>query len=91
LPSPLATGLGALSGRFVPGNVPSAEASFFELVLGQLGIPYAWDPFPPAESVDPYNLSRPFRLLVPASRAEEASAAIREAKDAPIEWEDMEP
>ena len=89
--APIAGGVGAVSARLTPGNMPNMATRFIELVLDQLGIPHVWDPFAPEESVDPYNLSRPFRLMVPSSMAEEASRAIREATNAPIEWEDLEP
>lgn len=77
-----------VDGPSIPGAVPVVEANFAILVLDQLGIPHVWDPFPPEMSSDPYNLSRPFRLLVPASMAERAREAIHEAASAPIEWDD---
>ncbi len=88
-PAALANGIGAAAGRYVPGSMPSFEANFAQLVLDQLGIPYAWDPFAPEKSTDPYMMARPFKLLVPASMAEEAAAAIAEAASAQIQWEDL--
>ncbi len=90
LPSALANGLGSLRGSFVPGAVPNVEANFAQVVLTQMGIPHAWDPFDPELSSDPYNLSRPFRLLAPESMAAEAIAALAEAASAEIEWEGID-
>lgn len=89
MPAAEANAIGMARGAHIPGAVPNVEANFVQLVLEQLGIPYAWDPFAPERSSDPYGLSRPFELLVPASMAEEARAAIREAASAPIQWDDL--
>jgi|GEM_PF-214729 len=67
---------------------PNFDASFAELVLEQAGIPHVWDPFPPEKSTDPYGFTRHFRLMVPASMAEEAARTLAEAADAPIDWSD---
>lgn len=88
-PEPLLGGHAAVSGRQIPGAAPSVEATFAQLVLEQLGIPFVWDPFAPEMSTDPYGLARPFALLVPESMAEEARVAIEEASNADIQWEDL--
>lgn len=89
MPAAMANGLAALGGVHVPGAVPNVEANFAQLVLEQLGIPYAWDPFAPERSSDPYGMSRPFELLVPSSMAREARTALEEASSAPIQWDDV--
>lgn len=90
IPAALANGLGALKGSFIPGAVPNFDASFAQVVLTQLRIPHAWDPFDPELSSDPYNMSRPFRLLVPESMAAEASEALNEAASAQIVWDGID-
>lgn len=90
IPTALTNGLGALKGSFIPGSVPNFDASFAQVVLTQLRIPHAWDPFDPALSSDPYNMSRPFRLLVPESMATEASEALSEAASAEIVWDGVD-
>ncbi len=68
----------------------SLDASFAEVILAQDGVPFAWDPYPPEEGTDPYNLSRPFRLLVPASMAEHARRLLDDAAQAPFDWSEAE-
>lgn len=66
----------------------NVDASFAQMVLDQIGVPYEWDPFSPEQASDPYGLSRRFRMMVPASMAAEAQRAITEASSAPIDWSD---
>ncbi len=86
MPSAFANGLGAMSGSHKPAAVPSPESGFVDVVLEQAGIPHEWDPFPPDLTSDPYNLSRPFVVKVPASMREDAERAIAEAVAAPVDW-----
>ncbi|NTW28782.1 MAG: 2-amino-4-hydroxy-6-hydroxymethyldihydropteridine diphosphokinase [Coriobacteriia bacterium] len=41
-------------------------------VLEEAGIPYAWDPYEPEMTMDPFGLPRTFRLLVPEADADAA-------------------
>jgi len=41
-------------------------------VLDEAGIPFAWDPYEPESSMDPFGMGATFRLLVPAVDAERA-------------------
>jgi len=72
------------------GGVPKVEASFVEMVLNQEGISYAWDPFPPAQTSDPYGFKRRFSIKVPASLAQRAARIVTDALEAPIDWSDVE-
>ncbi len=72
------------------GLTPDVDAGFCVLILDQLGIPHAWDPFEPGMGSDPYGFVRPFKLLVPASMAAEARRSIEEAVSAPWSWDDIE-
>lgn len=62
------------------GLTYAMELRFDAAVLEQEGIPYAWDPRPPAEEYNLYLMPRMYRLLVPAQMAERARellAAVR--------------
>lgn len=62
------------------GLTYATELRFDAAVLEQEGIPYAWDPLPPAEEYNLYLMPRTYRLLVPASvagHARELLAAVR--------------
>ncbi|MDH4139154.1 MAG: 2-amino-4-hydroxy-6-hydroxymethyldihydropteridine diphosphokinase [Coriobacteriia bacterium] len=72
--------------RPLQGRNPEPAAGFAALLLEQEGIPFAWDPFPPDQASDPYGFQRRFRLMVPASMAQEARRLIEEASSAPIDW-----
>lgn len=76
---------GGLAALPVVGSVPPADAGFIEVVLTQEGIPFTWDPYSPGEVANPYNLTRPYRLLVPASMAPDAKRIIDEATEAPFD------
>ena len=72
------------------GRRPCVDASFAQMVLGQVDIPFTWDPFPPEQSSDPYGFGRRFHLKVPASMANEAQTALKEASEAPIDWSEID-
>lgn len=65
-------------------DVAGFTAALATASLDAAEIPHAWDPYPP-ELMPSFRIAygavdRPFRLLVPASRLEEAQAALAEAK-----------
>ncbi len=74
------------SSRFnVSGGLTYAtELRFDAAVLEQEGIPYAWDPLPPAEEYNLYLMPRTYRLLVPAPMAEHARATLAAVRSASI-------
>ncbi|MDZ4177886.1 MAG: 2-amino-4-hydroxy-6-hydroxymethyldihydropteridine diphosphokinase [Coriobacteriia bacterium] len=76
--------LGGMSGQV--GMAGQVDGSFAEMVLGQEGIEFAWDPFRPGDGSDPYGFSRRFRLLVPAPLAERARKLLEAAAAAPVDW-----
>lgn len=49
-----------------------AHLQFRREVLDEAGIPFAWDPYEPESSMDPFGMGATFRLLVPAVDAERA-------------------
>ncbi len=61
-----------------------SSAAIVTAPLAAAGIPFAWDPYPPEEmpSFRPYYgvFDRPFSLMVPASRAEEARQVLDAAR-----------
>lgn len=71
------------------GGVPQIESNFIQTVLEQEGILFAWDPFPPDQSADPYGFKRRHSLKVPASIGERASRVIDEAMNAPVDWDEV--
>ncbi|MHB1135349.1 MAG: 2-amino-4-hydroxy-6-hydroxymethyldihydropteridine diphosphokinase [Coriobacteriia bacterium] len=54
------------------GLTYATELRFDAAILEQEGIPYAWDPLPPAEEYNLYLMPRLYRLLVPAPMAGQA-------------------
>ncbi|MBE0476590.1 MAG: 2-amino-4-hydroxy-6-hydroxymethyldihydropteridine diphosphokinase [Coriobacteriia bacterium] len=64
-------------GRLDTGESPLA---FKESVLRDEGIPYAYDPHPPAGGFNPWGLGAQIKLKVPASEYERAVEAIRGAE-----------
>lgn len=70
------------------GLTYAAELRFDAAVLEQEGIPYAWDPVPPAEEYNLYLMSRVYRLLVPEPLAARARALLARVRSAPIVPED---
>lgn len=68
---------------------PDAGVIFIQMVLDQEEIPWAWDPFPPEDSSNPWGLPARFKLMVPASMLPQAARAIAEARSAPPDWEEM--
>jgi hypothetical protein len=81
----------ARSGSSVLGAAqPNVGASFVKVVLEQEGIPFAWDPFPPEQTSDPYGFGRRFTLRVPASMEADARRFLEEAATASIDWSDAD-
>lgn len=76
--------LGGMSGQV--GMAGQVDGSFAEMILGQEGIEFAWDPFRPGQGSDPYGFSRRFRLLVPAPLAVRARKLLEETAAAPVDW-----
>jgi 2-amino-4-hydroxy-6-hydroxymethyldihydropteridine diphosphokinase len=76
--------LGGMSGQV--GMAGQIDGSFAEMILGQEGIEFAWDPFRPGEGSDPYGFSRRFRLLVPTPLAAKARKLLEETAAAPVDW-----
>jgi 2-amino-4-hydroxy-6-hydroxymethyldihydropteridine diphosphokinase len=66
------------------GLTYAAELRFDASVLEQEGIPYAWDPVPPAEEYNLYLMSRVYRLLVPEPLAAQARTLLARVRSAPI-------
>ncbi|MDY0340351.1 MAG: 2-amino-4-hydroxy-6-hydroxymethyldihydropteridine diphosphokinase [Coriobacteriia bacterium] len=54
------------------GLTYATELRFDAAILEQEGIPYAWDPLPPAEEYNLYLMPRAYHLLVPVSMAGQA-------------------
>jgi len=55
-----------------------AAISLQREVLGDAGIPYAFDPYAPDEAMDPFGMPVVYRLLVPADYADKANRLIAE-------------
>ena len=59
-----------------------AGLQFRREVLEEAGIPYAWDPFEPEATMDPFGMNVTFRLLVPVSDVARASKLLAEVEAA---------
>ena len=70
-------------------RAPDLQLLFLQAVLEAEGIPFAYDPYAPTENYNPWGLTRPILLLVPASYAKRARRLLREAASAPAAspWE----
>ena len=66
------------------GLTYATELRFDAAVLEQEGIPYAWDPLPPAEEYNLYLMPRTYRLLVPAHLAARARVLLDEVHAAQV-------
>jgi 2-amino-4-hydroxy-6-hydroxymethyldihydropteridine diphosphokinase len=53
-----------------------AGLQFQREVLEQAGIPYAWDPFEPESTMDPFGMPATFKLLVPVGDVARASKLL---------------
>jgi 2-amino-4-hydroxy-6-hydroxymethyldihydropteridine diphosphokinase len=58
--------------------------------LEEAGIPYAWDPYEPESSMDPFGMPTTFTLLVPTSDVARAAALLADLDAAEIEPEQFE-
>ncbi len=67
-------------------RAPDLELLFFQSVLEAEGIPFAYDPFAPTESFNPWGLTRTVRLLVPPLYAERARRLLAQAAAATPEF-----
>lgn len=68
-----------------------AAVSLQRQVLQEADIPYAFDPYEPDATMDPWGMPRTFRLLVPAEYADKANAMIAEAMSVEPQFpEDLE-
>jgi 2-amino-4-hydroxy-6-hydroxymethyldihydropteridine diphosphokinase len=65
-----------------------AAISIQRQVLEDAGIPFAFDPYPPDTSMNPWGMAVTFRLLVPAAYADKANMMIREAMSAEPQFPD---
>lgn len=65
-----------------------AALMFERSILETEGIPYAWDPYDPQQWTDPYGLRPTFRLLVPASLADQAKRLLAQVAAAPTYTDD---
>lgn len=75
----------AISGRAGRlDRAPDFTLLFYQTVLEEEGIPYAYDPFAPTENFNPWGLTSAVRLLVPASYAARAKDLIAAAAAAPL-------
>ena len=59
-----------------------AAISLQREVLKDAGIPYAFDPYEPDATMDPWGMPRTFRILVPSDYAEQAKQLIDEVMKA---------
>jgi 2-amino-4-hydroxy-6-hydroxymethyldihydropteridine diphosphokinase len=59
-----------------------AGLQFQREVLEEAGIPYAWDPFEPEATMDPFGMGVTFRLLVPVADVARASKLLADIEDA---------
>ncbi|MDA3937640.1 MAG: 2-amino-4-hydroxy-6-hydroxymethyldihydropteridine diphosphokinase [Actinomycetota bacterium] len=64
------------------------DVSFLITVFEAERIPFAWDPYPPQESFNPYGFSAKFKLMVPSVFQARASRLIDEVAKAEIDWTD---
>ena len=62
---------------------PDMGLRFKQMVLEQSQIPFTWVPYPPDEEFEPFGLSQPVSLRVPAEYEEKARSLIAEAEAAP--------
>jgi 2-amino-4-hydroxy-6-hydroxymethyldihydropteridine diphosphokinase len=76
----------AMLSRFRPERKPDLDLMFAEMVLGENGIPFRWDPHAPSEGCNPWGVGPTIRLLVPAGYAERAHRAVLDAERATPEW-----
>lgn len=68
---------------------PDADVIFVQMVLDQEGIPWAWDPFPPEDSSNPWGLAARFKLMVPAGMHVRAARLVAEVRAAAPDWGEM--
>jgi 2-amino-4-hydroxy-6-hydroxymethyldihydropteridine diphosphokinase len=61
---------------------PDMGLRFKQLVLEQAGIPFSWDPYPPDQEFEPFGLSMPVKLKVPAEFASRARTLVAQAEQA---------
>lgn len=59
-----------------------ARLQFVREVLEEAGIPFAWDPFEPEATMDPFGMPTAFRLLVPVSDVARANRLIAQVEEA---------
>ncbi len=59
-----------------------ARLQFQREVLEEAGIPYAWDPFEPEATMDPFGMAATFRLLVPVGDVARASKLLADVDSA---------
>lgn len=59
-----------------------AKLQFQREVLEEAGIPFAWDPYEPESSIDPFGMPMTFKLLVPVSDVARASKLLAELDEA---------
>lgn len=64
------------------------DVSFLITVFETEGIPFAWDPYPPQESFNPYGFSARFKLMVPRVFEAQANTLVDEIARAKIDWTD---
>jgi 2-amino-4-hydroxy-6-hydroxymethyldihydropteridine diphosphokinase len=76
----------AMLSRFRPERKPDLDLMFAEMVLGENGIPFRWDPHSPTEGCNPWGVGSTIRLLVPAGYAERAHRVVLDAERATPEW-----
>ena len=62
------------------------DVSFLLTVFEAENIPFAWDPYPPQESFNPYGFSARFKLMVPRAFEASANKLINEVAKAEIDW-----
>jgi 2-amino-4-hydroxy-6-hydroxymethyldihydropteridine diphosphokinase len=59
-----------------------ARLQFQREVLEEAGIPYAWDPFEPESTMDPFGMGATFKLLVPVADVAKASQLLADLDNA---------
>jgi len=64
-------------------RAPDFEMLFLQTVFEEEGIPYVFDPYAPTENYNPWGLTRPTRLLVPAPYAERAGRLVADVRRHP--------
>lgn len=57
-------------------------------ILQEAGIPYAWDPYEPDLTTDPFGMPTQFRILVPAGYFDRACKLINDVLAAPPQFPD---